>query len=647
MKKYYITTPIYYPSAKLHIGHAYTTIAGDVLARYKKHHGYDVFYLTGTDEHGQKIEEAAQKLKQNPQIYVDNIVKEIKKTWNILNIKYDKFIRTTDKEHVKTVQKIFTKLLENDDIYLDKYEGLYCTSDEAYYTQTQAENNKCPDCGKELKLIKEESYFFRCSKYIDKLLKFYEENPDFLEPQHRLKELINNFIEPGLEDLAISRTTFKWGIPIKENEDHIIYVWMDALTNYITALGYLQDNSENFNKYWAADVQLLGKEIIRFHAIYWPMFLMALDLPLPKKLFAHGWLLMENDKMSKSKGNIIYPDFLIDNYGEDTVRYYLMREVPFGADGQFTPTSYINRINNDIVNDLSNLINRTIAMSNQYLNGRVNYNNFVNDNYIQQDKILNTNIEEFNKNMDNLKFSKALENIWKIISNSNKLIDLEQPWILGKDVENNKEKLNKILWTLANNLNIIGNMLNPFMPQTTNKLFSNFNIEKKKEINDYKLIHNKEYIVKSNPEIIYQRLNAQDEIKKITDKMKEDLKTAKSKLKEKTDTKENVPRGTIQFSDFEKIDFKIGLVLECIKHPKADKLLIFKIKTIEGEKQIISGLASYYQPEELINKKILIVNNLEKIKLRGEKSEGMILTTEYNNKVKVIEINTELESLIK
>ncbi len=637
-KKFYVTTPIYYPSAKLHIGHAYTTIAADVISRYKKQKGFDTFYLTGTDEHGQKIETIANEKGIEPKKYVDSIVKDIKEVWKSLDIEYDRFIRTTDEDHISAVQGIFSKLLENEDIYLSKYSGLYCKSDEAYYTTTQANGNKCPDCGKELELIEEESYFFKCSKYVDRLMDFYEQNPNFLEPNSRLKELINNFIKPGLEDLAVSRTSFKWGIPVKENPDHVIYVWMDALSNYITALGYGSKDTSKLEEFWPANVQLLGKEIIRFHAIYWPMFLMALDLPLPTNMFAHGWLLMENDKMSKSKGNVIYPDFLIENYGADTVRYYLLREVPFGSDGQFTPTSYINRINNDLVNDLSNLLNRTISMINKYNDGTVSNNSFTNENYSEMDKVFNENYAKFEEQMDSLNFSKALESLWKIVSFTNKMIDLEEPWVLAKD-EVNKERLDKILWTLVNNLTKIAYLIKPFMPTTSKGIFNNLQIEDKDVLEDVSSVVIDTYNVASNPNILYQRLDKDKEIEKISNKMKEDVVKSKESL--------NVPRGTISIDEFDKVDLKVAEILDSYKHSKADKLLIFKVKTSNEEKQIVSSLAEFYDPKDLIGKKILIVDNLKPIKIRGEESNGMILTTEEKDEVKVIELECSIKATIK
>lgn len=639
-KTFYITTPIYYPSAKLHIGHAYTTIAGDVLKRYKKLQGYEVFYLTGTDEHGEKIEEAANKMKLEPKLYVDNVVEDIKKTWSLLDIEYDRFIRTTDEDHKEIVQQIFSKLLEKGDIYLSEYSGLYCKSDEAYYTETQAKNGNCPDCGKKLELISEESYFFKCSKYVDKLVKFYEDNPNWLEPNYRIKELLNNFIKPGLDDLAVSRTSFKWGIPVKENDEHVIYVWIDALSNYISALGYNTSDQEKFEKFWPADVQLLGKEIIRFHAIYWPMILMALDLPLPKKLFAHGWLLMENDKMSKSKGNVIYPEFLVENYGQDTLRYYLMREVPFGSDGQFTPESFINRINNDLVNDLSNLVNRTVSMANQYFNGKVVKRNFTNSNYTEYNDSKETYISEYHKMMDKLEFSKALEYLWKLISSTNKLIDLEEPWILVKDIKTNINQLDKCLWTLLDSINKIAELIAPFMPTWSLKVLKNIGKEK---IGNY----DTEYQVIKIPEIIYQRLDKEAEKKKINEKMKSDLIKSKEKLTENFEEEKKVPRGTIEFSEFQKSEIQVGEIIKCDTHPKADKLYIMQVKLENETRQIISSLVEFYDSKELINKKVLVVTNLKPIKLRGEESNGMILTTKKKSQVNIIEVEAEIGALVE
>lgn len=516
MEKFYITTPIYYPSTRLHIGHAYTTVAGDVLARYKRNQGYDVFYLTGTDEHGQKIESKAKENNMEPKEYVDDIVDGIQKLWKKLDINYDKFIRTTDDMHMEVVSKIFDKLLEQGDIYLSEYTGLYCKSDETFYTKTQVENMKCPDCGGELEEISEESYFFKCSKYVDQLLEFYDQNPEFLQPDFRLKELINNFIEPGLDDLAVSRTSFKWGIPVRTNPDHVIYVWLDALTNYITSLGYMTDDDSNFEKYWPADVQLIGKEIVRFHAIYWPMILMALDLPQPRKIFSHGWLLMNGDKMSKSKGNVIYPDFLVDNYGSDALRYYLMREVPFGSDGQFTPSSFITRYNTDLVNDLSNLLNRSIAMINKYFDGTVKDTSYTDEYFKGHSELKSETIASFQEYIEDFKFHKALESLWKFISATNKLIDLEEPWVLARDIDLNEKQLGKTLYVLIDSLTHIANMLDPFMPNVSGKILGNLNI---KEFNYYP----EEYTVSGDPEILYQRLNSEEEIQKINDEMEKTL----------------------------------------------------------------------------------------------------------------------------
>ncbi len=631
-KNFYVTTPIYYPSAKLHLGHAYTTIAADVVKKYKEQEGYNVFYLTGTDEHGEKIEKKAKENNQSPKEYVDGIVKDIKVLWDKLQIENDKFIRTTDESHQKQVQYIFDRLLKQGDIYKDVYEGKYCTSCESFFTETQLVAGNCPDCGGSVKVVKEESYFFKCSKYVDRLMEHFEANPEFILPVKRKNELINSFIKPGLQDLAVSRTSFDWGIKVPGDENHVIYVWIDALSNYITALNYM-DEDEAFKKFWPAGVQLLGKEIIRFHAIYWPMILMALDLPLPKRLFAHGWLLMDSDKMSKSKGNVIYPEFLIDNYGVDTIRYYLMREVPFGEDGQFTPETYVNRINNDLANDLGNLVNRTISMTNKYFGGTVKDKGIT---FEQKEWLANIFTDEFTKyqeNMEKLFFSKALENLWVIVSSTNKFVDLTAPWVLAKD-ETQKDLLEAVMYELLHTIKKIGILISPFMKEAASKIKKQIQLDYDYQFTNL-VIRESEITVVEKTEIIFPRLDVEVEVEKIRTEMTKDLQKAQTKLAEESEN----TKDEIEFTDFTKLQMVVGEVLECSKHENAKKLLVFKVNVGTEIKQIVSGIAEFYEPEELIGKKVIVVNNLKPVKLRGEISKGMILSTEQNGVLKVVEID--------
>ncbi|MEK5288479.1 methionine--tRNA ligase [Streptococcus sp. FSL R7-0212] len=654
-KSFYITTPIYYPSGKLHIGSSYTTIACDVLARYKRLMNHDVFYLTGLDEHGQKIQTKAEEAGITPQAYVDGMAKDVKELWSLLDISYDKFIRTTDDFHEKVVADVFERLLAQDDIYLGEYSGWYSVSDEEFFTESQLEEvfrdesgnvtGGIAPSGHEVEWVSEESYFLRLGKYADRLVAFFNEHPEFIQPDGRMNEMLKNFIEPGLEDLAVSRTTFTWGVQVPSNPKHVVYVWIDALLNYATALGYGQENHANFDKFWNGTVfHMVGKDILRFHSIYWPILLMMLDMPLPERLIAHGWFVMKDGKMSKSKGNVVYPEMLVERFGLDPLRYYLMRSLPVGSDGTFTPEDYVGRINYELANDLGNLLNRTIAMINKYFGGQVpSYVENVTEFDLDLAYLVEEKIADYHKQMDAVDYPRALDAVWSIISRANKYIDETAPWVLAKE-DGDKEQLASVMAHLAASLRVVAHLIQPFMIETSNAIMTQLGLSIDFDLENLTLANmpeNIQVITKGQP--IFPRLDMEEEIAFIKKQMEASPANStqeKEWIPEEVELKSE--KEEIKFETFDAVEIRVAEVKEVSKVEGSDKLLRFRLDAGDGEdRQILSGIAKFYPNEqELVGKKLQIVANLKPRKMMKKYvSQGMILSAEFDGQLSVLTVD--------